>query len=135
MYVLNVVDGCMPADMATGSAEELEEERRLLYVAMTRARDQLQLLVPQRFYVTQQSARGDRHLWGGLSRFIPPQVAACFERVCCRAARARRLMADDGIRSSGLRPGVTGAFDLGLMPHQQALGLFGRTTCRTPTRP
>jgi len=41
----------------------------------------LQLLVPQRFYVTQQSARGDRHLWGGLSRFIPPQVAACFERV------------------------------------------------------
>jgi DNA helicase-2/ATP-dependent DNA helicase PcrA len=42
----------------------------------------LQLLVPQRFYVTQQSARGDRHLWGGLSRFIPPPVAACFERVC-----------------------------------------------------
>jgi DNA helicase II / ATP-dependent DNA helicase PcrA len=82
VYVLNVVDGCMPADMAAGSAEELEEERRLLYVAMTRARDQLQLLVPQRFYVTQQSARGDRHLWGGLSRFIPPQVATCFERVC-----------------------------------------------------
>ena len=81
MYVLNVVDGCMPADMAAGSAEELEEERRLLYVAMTRAQHQLQLLVPQRFYVTQQSARGDRHLWGGLSRFIPPQVAACFERV------------------------------------------------------
>jgi DNA helicase-2/ATP-dependent DNA helicase PcrA len=37
--------------------------------------------VPQRFYVTQQSTRGDRHLWGGLSRFIPPQVAGCFERV------------------------------------------------------
>jgi DNA helicase-2/ATP-dependent DNA helicase PcrA len=82
VYVLNVVDGCMPADMAAGSAEELEEERRLLYVAMTRAQHQLQLLVPQRFYVTQQSARGDRHLWGGLSRFIPPQVAACFEPVC-----------------------------------------------------
>jgi DNA helicase-2/ATP-dependent DNA helicase PcrA len=81
VYVLNVVDGCMPADMAAGSAEELEEERRLLYVAMTRAQHHLQLLVPQRFYVTQQSARGDRHLWGGLSRFIPPQVAACFERV------------------------------------------------------
>jgi DNA helicase-2/ATP-dependent DNA helicase PcrA len=81
VYVLNVVDGCMPADMAAGSAEELEEERRLLYVAMTRAQHQLQLLVPQRFYVTQQAARGDRHLWGGLSRFIPPPVAACFERV------------------------------------------------------
>jgi len=81
VYVLNVVDGCMPADMAAGSAEELEEERRLLYVAMTRAQHHLQLLVPQRFYVTQQAARGDRHLWGGLSRFIPPRVAACFERV------------------------------------------------------
>ena len=81
VYVLNVVDGCMPADMAAGSAEELEEERRLLYVAMTRAQHHLQLLVPQRFYVTQQAARGDRHLWGGLSRFIPPRVAACFERI------------------------------------------------------
>jgi DNA helicase II / ATP-dependent DNA helicase PcrA len=81
VYVLNVVDGCMPADMAAGSAEELEEERRLLYVAMTRARHHLQLLVPQRFFVTQQTARGDRHLWGGLSRFIPPQVAQHFEPV------------------------------------------------------
>jgi DNA helicase II / ATP-dependent DNA helicase PcrA len=81
VYVLNVVDGCMPADMAAGSAEEIEEERRVLYVAMTRAQHQLQLLVPQRFYVTQQSARGDRHLWGGLSRFIPPAVADCFEAV------------------------------------------------------
>jgi len=79
VYVLNVVDGCMPADMAAGSAEEIEEERRLLYVAMTRAQQQLQLLVPQRFYVTQQAARGDRHLWGGLSRFIPPPVAAHFD--------------------------------------------------------
>ena len=93
VYVLNVVDGCMPADMAAGSAEEMEEERRLLYVAMTRAQHQLQLLVPQRFYVTQQSARGDRHLWGGLSRFIPPQVAACFERVGASPTRARRVEA------------------------------------------
>ena len=38
VYVLNVVDGCMPSDMATGSAAEIEEERRLLYVAMTRAK-------------------------------------------------------------------------------------------------
>jgi len=81
VYVLNVVDGCMPADVAAGNAAELEEERRLLYVAMTRAQHQLQLLVPQRFYVTQQAARGDRHLWGGLTRFIPPEVAGCFERV------------------------------------------------------
>ena len=54
VHVLNVVDGCIPSDMATGSSEELEEERRLLYVAMTRAREHLHLIVPHRFYVTQQ---------------------------------------------------------------------------------
>ena len=56
VQVLNVVDGCIPSDMATGSTAEIEEERRLLYVAMTRAKDHLALLVPQRFYVRQQSA-------------------------------------------------------------------------------
>ena len=43
VYVLNVVDGCMPSDLATGSTAELEEERRLLYVAMTRAKTTLHL--------------------------------------------------------------------------------------------
>ena len=81
VYVLNVVDGCMPSDMATGSAAEIEEERRLLYVAMTRARDRLDLLVPQRFYVQQQSRYGDRHVYATLSRFIPPEVAARFDAV------------------------------------------------------
>lgn len=79
VHVLNVVDGCLPADVAQG-AQELEEERRLLYVAMTRAKDHLHLLVPQRFYVTQQSARGDRHLYAGRSRFITEADAARFER-------------------------------------------------------
>ena len=78
VYVLNVVDGCIPSDMATGSAAEIDEERRLLYVAMTRARERLHLLVPQRFYVTQQSSLGDRHLYGALTRFIPPEVARHF---------------------------------------------------------
>ena len=50
MFLLNTVDGCMPSDLATGSTPEIEEERRLLYVAMTRAKDQLHLMVPQRFY-------------------------------------------------------------------------------------
>jgi DNA helicase-2/ATP-dependent DNA helicase PcrA len=81
VYVLNVVDGCIPSDMATGTADEIEEERRLLYVAMTRAKQHLALLVPQRFYVAQQNARGDRHLYGALSRFVTPKVAALFDDV------------------------------------------------------
>jgi DNA helicase-2/ATP-dependent DNA helicase PcrA len=74
--------------MATGNAAEIEEERRLLYVAMTRARHHLHLLVPQRFYVTQQSATGDRHLYGSLSRFVPPALHDLFEHVAPAPARA-----------------------------------------------
>ncbi len=83
--ILNVVDGCMPADLATGSAAAVAEERRLLYVAMTRAKQHLALMVPLRFHVSQQHHQGDRHLYGGLSRFIPPAVAALFERVAAPA--------------------------------------------------
>ncbi len=79
--LLNVVDGCMPSDLATGSAGEIEEERRLLYVAMTRAKQHLQLMVPQRFYVTQQGGFGDRHVYGQRTRFIPPQLLGLFEPV------------------------------------------------------
>jgi DNA helicase II / ATP-dependent DNA helicase PcrA len=81
VHVLNVVDGCIPSDMATGSSEELEEERRLLYVAMTRAKERLHLLVPHRFYVTQQAGGGDRHVYAARSRFITEAMAAHFERV------------------------------------------------------
>ena len=79
VYLLNVVDGCIPSDMATGTGDEIEEERRLLYVAMTRARDQLHLLVPQRFYTHQQPRRGDRHVYAARSRFIPPALLDHFE--------------------------------------------------------
>lgn len=77
--VLNVVDGCLPSDLATGSEAEIDEERRLLYVAMTRARDDLQLIVPQRFYVQQQTRSGDRHVYATRSRFITNGVARHFE--------------------------------------------------------
>ena len=80
VYVLNAVDGCIPSDMATGTPAEIEEERRLLYVAMTRAKDHLSVIVPQRFYVQQQVASGDRHVYASRTRFIPPELDALFER-------------------------------------------------------
>ena len=86
VYVLNVVDGCIPSDMATGSTEDLEEERRLLYVAMTRAKEHLHLIVPHRFYVTQQAGAGDRHVYAARSRFITESMATQFERVTWPAA-------------------------------------------------
>ena len=81
VHVLNVVDGCIPSDMATGTQAELEEERRLLYVAMTRAKEHLHLVVPHRFYVTQQGSGGDRHVYTGRTRFIGEAMAAQFEQV------------------------------------------------------
>jgi DNA helicase II / ATP-dependent DNA helicase PcrA len=79
VFVLNVVDGCIPSDLAAGTTEEIEEERRLLYVAMTRAKNHLDILVPQRFYVHQQSSRGDRHLYASRTRFVPDALVQLFE--------------------------------------------------------
>ena len=56
-----------------------EEERRLLYVAMTRAKDELHLVVPQRFFTHQQTPNGDRHVSAQRSRFLRQSVLSLFE--------------------------------------------------------
>jgi DNA helicase-2/ATP-dependent DNA helicase PcrA len=78
VFVLNTVDGCLPSDLATGSTAEIEEERRLLYVAMTRAKDQLHLMVPQRFFTHGQRSLGDRHVYAQRTRFIPNAITRHF---------------------------------------------------------
>ena len=80
VFVLNVVDGCIPSDLGTGTSAEIEEERRLLYVAMTRAKDDLHLIVPQRFFTHGQNAQGDRHVYASRTRFIPNGLLGLFER-------------------------------------------------------
>ena len=79
VFVLNAVDGCIPSDLGVGTTAELEEERRLLYVAMTRAKDDLHLVVPQRFFTHQQAANGDRHVYAQRTRFIPHSILSLFE--------------------------------------------------------
>ncbi len=66
--------------MACSSTEEIEEERRLLYVAMTRAKDELHLLHPQWFYTYGQPRAGDRHVYAPRSRFIPDAMLRSFTR-------------------------------------------------------
>jgi DNA helicase-2/ATP-dependent DNA helicase PcrA len=80
VFVLNCVDGCIPSDLATGTAPETEEERRLLYVAMTRAKDHLHLIVPQRFFAHQQRSNADRHMYAIRTRFIPNTITRHFEQ-------------------------------------------------------
>jgi DNA helicase-2/ATP-dependent DNA helicase PcrA len=79
VFILNVVDGSFPNEFATGKAELIEEERRLLYVAMTRARNELTCVVPLRFQITSQPKTSDGHVYGGRSRFLTEKVIKCFD--------------------------------------------------------
>ncbi len=80
VYVIHAADGNIPSDMATGSVAEIEEERRLFYVACTRAREQLYVSHPLRYY-TQPWAKADTHGYAQRSRFLTDAVLAHFEQV------------------------------------------------------
>ena len=80
VFLLNVVDGCIPSDMAVGNREQIQEERRLLYVAMTRARQHLHLIQPMRLFRSHQHRLGDVHVLTMRSRFIPDGLLDLFER-------------------------------------------------------
>ena len=81
VHVLHVSDGTFPNEFATGKAELIEEERRLLYVAMTRAKHELDLIAPLKYYVTQQARQGDGHVYGTRSRFLTPAVMKALHAV------------------------------------------------------
>jgi DNA helicase-2/ATP-dependent DNA helicase PcrA len=110
VFVLNVVDGCMPSDLGTGTTAEIEEERRLLYVAMTRAKDTLHLITPQRFFTHGQASMGDRHVYGSRSRFIPVSLLPLFEGVTwpipatevARMTEINQVRIDIGARMRGM---------------------------------
>ena len=89
VLVLNVIDGCIPSDLGTGSRAEIEEERRLLYVAMTRAKDHLHLVMPQRFFAHQQKSNGDRHIYAARTRFITASMLDRFESCAWPSASAK----------------------------------------------
>ena len=80
VFVLNAVDGCIPSDLGVGSQAEIEEERRLLYVALTRAKHHLHVIVPHQYYVHRQDSKGDKHIYAQRTRFISASAAEAFER-------------------------------------------------------
>src|SRR5207244_10104474 len=77
VYVIHAADGVIPSDMSN-SEGELEEERRLLYVAMTRARDHLCIVFPLRYY-HRKHVLGDAHSFAQLTRFVTPEMLPLFE--------------------------------------------------------
>lgn len=96
VYVLNVVDGSFPSEFATGRSELIDEERRLLYVAMTRARNELQLCVPLKFPLVQQPRNGDGHVYGARSRFVTDKVLKAFEPAVYQSAQLGQANLEDG---------------------------------------
>jgi DNA helicase-2/ATP-dependent DNA helicase PcrA len=86
VYVLNVVDGSFPSEFSTGKTEMIEEERRLLNVAITRARNELYLCAPLKFPLAQQPRNGDAHVYGARSRFITEKVLKTLEQASYQSA-------------------------------------------------
>ena len=98
VYVLNVVDGSFPSEFATGKPELIDEERRLLYVALTRAQNDLLLIAPLKFHLTQQPRTGDAHVYGGRSRFLTDKVRKTLDAVSFVGST---LASADTLRTSG----------------------------------
>ena len=106
VYLLNVADGNFPSEFATGRAELIEEERRLLYVAMTRAKSELHLMAPVKYYVTQQSRQGDKHVYGARSRFVTADVMACMAQISWPEAAAEFV--NQSTKTRGARVDIAG---------------------------
>jgi DNA helicase-2/ATP-dependent DNA helicase PcrA len=77
VHILHAADGMIPSDMSTGDSAGVDEERRLFYVAMTRAKDMLYVYYPLRYY-HRRFGHGDNHTFAQLTRFMSPQVRALF---------------------------------------------------------
>lgn len=98
VYVLHAADGNIPSDLATGSEAEIEEERRLFYVGLTRARSNLYVLHPQRYYF-HPHFKSDHHSYSQRTRFIPDSILPLFETVTPARSAAE---SDAGAPESGV---------------------------------
>ena len=97
VHVIHAADGMIPSDMSTGDAESIEEERRLFYVALTRARDHLYVYAPLRYY-RRPRGLGDPHAYAQVTRFLPEEVQSLFER------RSSGAESSVGALAGGLAP-------------------------------
>ena len=103
VYVIHAADGNIPSDMATGSPEEIEEERRLFYVAMTRAKNHLSVVRPERYYFHNRR-KSDQHSLSKITRFLPTQIQALFD---CQSQGMTYGSGSGGAGQSGLIQGDT----------------------------
>ncbi len=76
VFVIHAADGNIPSDMAARSPEDIEEERRLFYVALTRAKNQLHVCCPIRYHF---GFGRDEHSYSQRTRFLPDKVLKLFD--------------------------------------------------------
>ncbi|MCX7590777.1 MAG: ATP-dependent helicase [Kiritimatiellae bacterium] len=102
VYLIHAADGFLPSDMACDSEEEIEEERRLTYVAMTRARDFLYVTWPLRYY-SRWRPQTDRHVYSQLSRFIDQHVQAAMDCVFLAQPEEVEFFSGSVVRRDAIR--------------------------------
>jgi len=88
VFILNVADGNFPNEYAADNPKAIEEERRLLNVAITRAKQNLHLIQPLKYWVPEQPKYGDKHVYGAKSRFLTKNVSRCLENTFYPAQQA-----------------------------------------------
>lgn len=79
VHVIHAADGMIPSDMATKDEAQIDEERRLFYVALTRAKDWLYVYFPLRYYHVKYRT-GDAHNMAQLTRFLTKESLALLEK-------------------------------------------------------
>ncbi|MGH2752176.1 MAG: ATP-dependent helicase [Actinomycetota bacterium] len=111
VYVIHAADGMMPSDMATGDDEEIEEERRLFYVALTRAKNDLSVYFPLRYYHLRMGT-ADPHSYAQLTRFISDDVRGLFDERALETAEERTLPATEHAGVQGITDFLADLFEV-----------------------
>ncbi len=106
VHLIHAADGAFPSDLATGDKESVDEERRLFYVALTRARKHLHIYAPLRYHHGDPAGWTDRHSYAQRTRFLPPDMDELLD------LRAIRSATDVGIPVAAVP--VTSAVDIAL---------------------
>ncbi|MFC1893504.1 ATP-dependent helicase [Chloroflexota bacterium] len=111
VYLIHAADGCLPSDMATGNAEQIEEELRLTYVALTRARDFLRVLWPMRYYSESAGQFTDNHTYAQACRFFTKEVTETMNLLTGAAEPVKPDAAISEMPHAGIHERIKGMWD------------------------
>lgn len=107
VYVIHAADGNIPSDMATRSPSQIDEELRLFYVALTRARDWLYICFPQRYYHAYRGKSSDQFGYVQLTRFLPTSLKEYFHcTVAATLGKDEAEEASDTAASAAIRESI-----------------------------